>query len=297
MDFKTHRAHPLLVWKTFLILCVAALTFRGVASATTNSTPAGSITSPRLTGAQGLYDFTGVFTNFTASYYAGQSNGQTNIVDVNEAFNIVQSIAGVLTPTGTATTLTVRPSDTESFSFPATYTLKGAIKSAGNNLSVTFSLTGKGSVVDTNNVTTRYSQSVTIQVRVTPAGFMTGKQTGTASRSGPGGGTVKIVDSQIQNKPFPFSPLDWSLSLSGLTTNGTKITGGQALVNVVNGRSFPFTVKGTIKNGVSQLTLTGAGTGGTDSAKGAKLTVTLTGSTITGITGSLLGQTVNLSGL
>jgi len=296
MNCKTHQTHSILSWKTFLTLCVAALSVQGVARATTNSTPAVSITSPVFTGARGLYDFTGVFSNFTASYYAGQSNGQTNIVDVNEAFNIVQSIAGVLTPTGTATTLTVMPSDTESFSFPGTYTLKGAIKSAGNNLSVAFTLTGKGSVADTNNVTTRYTQSVTIQVLVTPTGFMTGKQTGTASRSGPGGGTVKIVDSQIQNRPFPFSPLDWSLSLSGLTTTGTKITGGQALVNVVNGRSFPFTVKGTIKNGVSQLTLTGAGTGA-NSAKGAKLAVTLTGSTITGITGSLLGQKINLSGL
>lgn len=69
--------------------------------------------------------------------------------------------------------------------------------------------------------------------------------------------------------------------------------GGAATVYLTNGRSFPFTVKGTTKAGASKLTLTGTGTG-----KGATWTVTMTGTNhITGISGSLLGQKFNRSGL
>ena len=82
---------------------------------------------------------------------------------------------------------------------------------------------------------------------------------------------------------------DWQLSLT-LTYSNAKVTGAPA-VNLANGRTFPFLVKGTIKNGNAKLALTGTGEG-----KSAKLTVIMTGSTITAISGSLLGQKVNPRG-
>ena len=47
---------------------------------------------------------------------------------------------------------------------------------------------------------------------------------------------------------------------------------------------------GTLKDGVFKLTLAGTG-----ASKGAKLTVIITGTTMTGMTGSLLGQKINLT--
>ena len=250
-----------------------------------------SITSPIFAGTtNGLYDLTDLFTRFTASFNSGvQTNGQTNVVDISEGLSVVQSITGAVLATGTTTTVTVMLGDTGSFTFPAKYKFKGAVKSSGSNLLLTFAFAGKGSTVS-NAVTTKYSESVTRQVTVDPAGTMTGRQTGTASQSGHGGGTIKILNPTIGPKPAAFAPVDWNLSLT-LTETSTKVT-GNAILNLANGRIFPFTVIGTTKNGTSTLKLTGTGTG-----KGATLTVTLTGNHITTISGSLLGQTVNLRGL
>ncbi len=253
--------------------------------APTNATPIG-ITSTNFTGAQGLYDLTGVITNLAEDF-----NGVTgDRVEISENINLVQSIAGAVTAKGQATTITVaQPSG--NVSFPATYTLKGSVKSSGSNILVGLTFAGKGSTVS-NGVTNKYSESLTYLVTVDPAtGRETGQLKGSASKTG--GGTIQIANPKIGPKASQFTPLDWSLRLTGLTMSGTKVTGGNATVNLLNGRIFPFTVKGT----TAKLMLTGTSIGGTDSAKGAKLTVTLTGNHITGITGSLLGQKVNISRL
>ena len=158
-------------------------------------------------------------------------------------------------------------------------TLKGSVKSSsGGNVQVSLGFSGKGSVG-----TTKYAESLTYLITVDPStGTITGQKTGTASKSGHT--PIKLLPPLTISDSLP--PLDWSLSITP-ATNGTKVT-GTATVDLASGRSFPFTVSGT----TAKLTLTGTGTG-----KGAKLTVTMSGQHITGITGSLLGQKVNLTGL
>ena len=247
----------------------------------------GSVTSPTFSGIQGLYDLTGGFTNLSASFIAKDSR----TVDISENLAVVQSASGTLTSTGALTTVTIRPSDSDSFSFPVTASFKGTVKPAGSNLQIAFTFTGQGSAVSDGTLA-NYKESVSYSVTVNPAtGIETGKKSGTASKSGSNGGAVKIIDTTIGPRLFKFTPVGWYLSLSP-TWNGTKV-GGAATVYLTNERSFPFTVKGTTKAGASKLTLTGTGTG-----KGATWTVTMTGTNhITGISGSLLGQKFNRSGL
>jgi len=254
---------------------------------TATFTQNGSIASPTFSGTQGLYDLTGGFTNLSASFITKDSS----TIDISENLAVVQSVSGTLTSTGTLTTVTIRPSDSDSFSFPVTATFKGSVKSAGSNLQIAFAFTGQGSAVSDGSLAT-YKESVSYSVTVNPAtGIETGKKSGTASKSGSTGGTVKIIDTTIGPRLFKFAPVGWYLSLTP-TWNGTKV-GGAATVYLTNGRSFPFTIKGTTKAGTSKLTLTGTGTG-----KGATLTVTMTGTNhISGISGSLLGQKFNRGGL
>jgi len=260
------------------------------------SATGGSITSPMFSGpTNGLYDLTHALTNLSAAFNGGVlTNGQTNVVNITERLSVVQSITGATIATGTVTTVTVIPSDSGSFTFPATYKLKGSIKSAGSNLLLSLAFTGKGSTMS-NAVTTKYSESVTLLITADHNGIMTGRQTGKASQSGRDGGTSKILNPTFGPEPFMFAPLGWHLSMT-LTSTTTKVT-GHATVNLANGRIFPFTVTGTTKSGTSKLILTGTSTGGSDTAKGGKLTVTMTGTHLGGISGSLLGQKVNLSGL
>lgn len=250
--------------------------------------PSGSITSPTFSGpGQGLYDLTGVLTEMSDDFNGGQSN----VITISENVGIVQAITGTITATGTATTVTVMD-NSGSFTFSAKYTLKGSVKSSGSNVQMSLAFTGKGSAV-LGDGKHQLSESVTYLATVNPvAGTMTGRKTGTASESGHGGGTAKILNPTFSGPVPPgFTPIDWHLSLMSLAATGTKVT-GTATVNLANSRSFPFNVKGTYSatTGLTKLTLTGTGPG-----KGATLTVTTTGNNITAITGSLLGQQVKLS--
>ena len=244
----------------------------------------GSIATPMFAGTNGLYDLTGILTNLSADFSSGSST-----TTISEAVVVLQSTTGALTGSGT-TTATVVTSGGE-FAFPATYKLKGSVKSAGAKVVFANAFTGKGSSV-LEGVTYKFSEVLTDLVTLDPAtGTLTGRITGTASATGkgPDAGTSKILSPTFGPEASPFAPVTWQLSLA-LTFSGTKAT-GTAAVDLANGRTFPFLVKGTIKKGDAKLTLTGTGDG-----KGAKLTVTLAGPTITGISGSLLGQKVNPSG-
>ena len=253
--------------------------------APTNATPA--VTTPPFTGAQGLYDLTGVITGFdmVGTYH-------NTDYDLSAAVRVVQSITGAFTAGDTGTVLTVNANG--NVDVPVVYTLKGALSAKGAKPTGTLNFSCKGTYHGGNNQTTTYHVSETLITIFTldpVTGEVTGQTTGAFSKSPSKHGTANL--SSVPLPPITLTPVDWSLSLTGLTMSGAKVTGGTATVNLRNGRIFPFTVKGT----TSQLTLTGASTGGTDSAKGAKLTVTMTGSHITGIIGSLLGQKVNISGL
>jgi len=252
--------------------------------------PSGSMTSPTFSGAQGLYDLTGVLTNITEDF-TSVSSGATRTI--SEAVIVVQSVTGALSAGGTTTSMTADYSSGP-VTFTATYTLKGAVKSSGSNVLISLSFGGRGNPI-INGVTYRAQESLTYLVTIDPtAGTMAGRATGTASSSGTGvhTGVVKITNPAFGPEPSPFTPVDWSLSLTNLTTSGTKVS-CSATVSLSNNRSFPFTVKGIYSATTgTKLTLTGTGTG-----KGAKLAVKMTGNHITGINGSLLGQKVNLSGL
>jgi len=253
----------------------------------TNSTPpnGGNITSPTFSGAQGLYDVTGVITNITQNIYDGYP-GDTGYF--NQSISFVQSASGALTGSGTATFAMVDDGNASSHQGP--YTAKGSVKSSGANVVMSLAVSGRANE----------TESLMCLITVDPAtGTMSSHTTGTFSA--PGSRTVKILNTlfPVQSAPLPF---DWSLSLTDLATIGTKVS-GTATVNLGNNRSFPFTVKGSYstKTDISKLTLTGTVTNGTDctdSGKGATLSVTLTNkATITGITGSLLGQKINLNRL
>ena len=266
---------------------VAAAAGGQLATAGFAQAPSGSITSPAFSGpGQGLHDLTSVLTNFTEDFNAGQDS----IVTIGEGVNLVQSVSGALTAGGTETTVTIMQ-DSNSLPFAATYTMKGTVKLSGTNVVTALAFTGKGSA-EFEGATRQLRESLTYLITFNPAaGTFSGRKTGTASASGKG--TIKILDTTTSGQVPPgVEPVDWHLGLV-LTSTGTKI-GGTATVTLANDRSFPFTVKGTYttKTGTSELALTG-----TDAGKGAKLTVTLTGNHITGISGSLLGQKVALSNL
>jgi len=253
-----------------------------------------NITSMTFSNAQGLYDLTGFITGFdmTGTYH-------NTDYEISADVSIVQSITGAFTAGTTGTVLSVNANG--SVDVPVAYTLKGTLSSKGAKPTGTLNFSCKGTYLGGNNETTTYHDSETLLSIFTldPAtGKVTGQTTGTFSKSPSSVGTAKL--SAVPLLPSPLTPMAWSLHLSNLTTTGTKVT-GNATVNLLgNGRSFPFTVKGTssAKTGTAKLTLTGTTTNGTDctdSGKGATLSVTMTNNaSITGITGSLLGQKISV---
>ena len=250
--------------------------------------PSGSITSPTFAGAgEGLYDVTGVITNFSEDFDTPGGG-----VTVSGSVDIRQSATGGLTA-GTPTAVVTVTSATDNFpafTFTGTDTLKGGIKSSGNNLLMSVAFSVKGNATDGNG-THQYTESLTYLVLIDPHSpeQMTITKSGAVTKSGTNGGAGKLLKSTtVVPTPPGFAPVNWHLNLS-VATSGAKVT-GTATVQLANERSFPFTVKGTTKGGASKLTLTGTGTG-----KGVTLQVTLAGNTITKITGKLLGQTLNLS--
>ena len=255
----------------------------------------GSITSTTFSGANGLYDLTYSLTSFSQDFY----NKQGDVVTISEDLSVVQSITGALTAGEAYTTASVN-STFYDFTFPATYTLKGSVKSSGSKIQMSLALNGRGSAF-VDGATRQLSESITYLATLDPtAGIMTIRESGMANESGQG--SSKIINPNYSGPVLPqftdiCTPIDWYLGMT-LATNGTKVT-GNATVNLANGRSFPFNVTGTYtaRTDTSKLTLTGTDTGGTDTAKGAKLTVTMTRNHITGVAGSLLGQKINLSGL
>ena len=263
--------------------------FLATSFGSTNSVPpnGGSITSPPFSGTKGLYDLTGFITGFDLTM------AMNTDYDIAEDIRVVQSITGAFTAGDTGTVMTVNANG--SVDVPVTYTLKGSLSPKGTHLAGALSFSCKGTGIYGTDGPKQYGEKLTSTFTLDPVtGNLTGQTTGTTSKSGKG--TAKLSPTPLP--PITLTPLEWSLSMT-VTAKVTKVT-GTATVNLANGRNFPFTVKGTTKNGVSKLTLTGTVTNGTectDSGKGATLTVTLTGQHITGITGSLLGQKINLSRL
>jgi hypothetical protein len=253
--------------------------------------PNGSISSPTFSGVQGIYDLTGVLTNLSVDFAA--SDGTP--VPFNQDVSVEQSMTGVITATTTGTTSLVMAED-GTFSNAGTYSLKGTIRSSGSNVLFSLAYTYKSGAFlggDPTYTNVVYTESFKSLATIDPlTGTMTGVQSGASSyRLGRKAGSSKISYPTFSGTvPDGFTPIDWQLSMI-LTSTVTKVA-GTATVSLANDRSFPFTVSGATKDGASQLALTG-----TDTGKGGKLTVTMTGTNITGITGSLLGQKVDLSGL
>ena len=157
------------------------------------------------------------------------------------------------------------------FTFPASYTIKGSVKTSGSKILMSLVLKGTGSAF-VDGATRQLSETVTYLGSLDPnSRILTVKESGTAYESGRG--TSKIINPNYSGPVLPqfvgiCTPLDWYLGIT-LVSNGTKVT-GNATVNEENGRSFPFTVKGTYtaRTGVYKLTLTGV-----DVGKGAKLSL------------------------
>jgi len=248
--------------------------------------PSGTITSMTYTGAQGLCDFTGVITDFKEDFITGPDSTAT----VSENIGLVQSITGAVTANGKTTTVTVDQvggNNAGTFSFPGTYTLKGSVKTSKGNILGSVVFNGSGSAT-LNGVMHKFTESLTYTLTINPAtGTLTGQKIGTITKSGANGGSAHLTDSTFTNS---FPTFGWNLSLTVATSKTGKVT-GSANVALANEGNFPFNVTGTYSARTgTKLTLTGTGT-----AKGATLTVTMTGNTITGISGSLFGQTVKLS--
>ena len=269
----------------FLQICVAVVVGGLLAQAGFAQAPNGTINSPRFTGPQGLYDITGLVTNISDDFISGPND----TVRISEDVNLVAAGTGVVTANGTNTTVTVVESGSDhpgSFSFPATYTVKGSIKTSGANVLLGMTLAAKGSAVN-NGVTQHYSEALTFLITVNPTtGVVTGHRTGTATQSGSNSGTIKVASTSFVPE---IEPLDWSLSMT-VSSRVAKVSGDATVSLPANGRTFPFHVTGTYSARTgAKLTLAGYGDG-----KGATLTVAVSSNTITAISGTLLGQKINL---
>ena len=271
---------------TWIIAVVGfLLTQAGFAAPSEISTnpPNGDVSSMTYSNAQGLFDLTGIVTNFSEDFNAGPGS----VATISEDVGLVQSITGAITTSGTTTTVTVVQvggNNAGTFSFPATYTLKGSVKTSKTNVLGSVVFNGKGSA---NNH--KYSESLTLTLTLNPTtGILIGKAIGTASQSGTNGGTIHLAESAFTNS---FPTLAWNLNLTSLATSATGKVAGNATVTLADAGSFPFNVKGTFSARTgTKLTLTGTGAG-----KGATLKVTMNGNIITGISGSLFGQKIDLS--
>jgi hypothetical protein len=265
-----------------LSVCVVSLARPSLAQA-----PSGAVTSPSFSGTNGLYDLTDVITNLTIDLVA--SDGTEVPWNLNVA--VAQSVTGQITATTPGTIVTVMAED-GTFSNSATYTLKGAVKSSGDRLLFSPVLTLKSGAFLGGDPT--YAE-IDYQVSIA-ALFTIDSTTGaiTSSRA-TGHGSEHLGDkhksglfNEMSLAPDQFTPVSWSTTLT-LDSTGSAVK-GNATVNLANGRSFPFNVKGTTKDGASKLTLTGTGTG-----RGTTLKVTMNSTNIVTITGRLLGQAVNIT--
>jgi len=249
--------------------------------------PNGSFTSPTFSGTNSLYDLTGTISNLTVDLTASDGVAVPVIQDVS----VAQSVTGVITASTTNTTVTVMAED-GTFTNAATYKMKGAVKSSDKGIIFSDVFTAKSGAFlggDPTYTDVIFTESVTSLITIDPAtGTITSdRSTGSATmRLGKKAKAGPLHNLTVQ--PANFTPVEWNLGLT-LTSTVSKVT-GTATVNLANDRSFPFNVKGTTKNGDSKLTLTGTGIG-----RGATLKVTMSGTNITAVTGSLLGQKVTLS--
>jgi hypothetical protein len=255
--------------------------------------PSGNITSRTFSGVgEGLYDLTDIVTNLDEEFLGNGDSVNTNTFSEN--VTLTQSARGALTGGGTTTITVVTPSDFSgspgTFTFSATYAIKGSVKSAGSNLVVALAFNAQANNVNLGDGVGRtLKESLKYLITIVPStGTQFGKKSGSASASGRR--SIKLLDTTIPERSAPL-PVDWNVSLD-LSSSGTKVT-GTAAANLADGRSFPFTVRGSYNTatGLSTLTLTGAGI-----AKGGKLAVVLAGSNVTAVTGRLLGQNVNVNG-
>lgn len=175
---------------------------------------------------------------------------------------------------------------------PGLYSLTGKLGSSRGKATFSAKLTGSGEF-------TAYDQrskgklSLNYKGTLDPASeteaFVSGNRSGSGSLSGLG--SAKIAEPFFDEVPEGvFRYLGWRLEMT-LTTSRGKIT-GQAAVQLDDGPAYPCTVKGSYasKTGMSKLTLTGTGVG-----KGVKLTVNLQGNAVTRITGTLVGQKVDVT--
>ena len=101
--------------------------------------PSGNITSRTFSGVgEGLYDLTDIVTNLDEEFLGNGDSVNTNTFSEN--VTLTQSARGALTGGGTTTITVVTPSDFSgspgTFTFSATYAIKGSVKSAGSNLVV-----------------------------------------------------------------------------------------------------------------------------------------------------------------
>ena len=265
---------------------IAVLPGGAIATANFMNATGGRIATPQYSGSNGLYDLTTVFTNLSADFSSGSGTTAT----VSEAVSVIQSSTGVLAGGGAGTTTVAVVTAGGGFGFPATYTVKGAVKTAGTNVLISIAFAGKGNAV-LDGVAYKFNETLTYLITLNPmANTGVGRVTGAAAAigKGPRSGSSKILNPTFGPVAVPFGPVAWQLSLA-LTATSTKAD-GTASVTLANGRVFPFTVKGPIKNGITKLVLTGTGAG-----KGAKLSVTMEGGAITAISGSLLGQALHPS--
>ncbi len=272
-----------------IALSITILSQVGLAQA-----PTGDISSPTYSGTRGLYDFTGLITSIEEDLVGNTSEANTNN-HIQQSISVTQSTSGLLSGAGT-TTVTLYVSkdfngNPNTFIYDTDYTVKGSVKSAGTNVLVQYTFASEGRTELGDGVLRTVRESMNYRITVRPVeGTMSGVKSGGASASG--GGTIKLLNTSIPEQPVPGGlPLDWNLSLN-LAADETKVT-GTANVHLSNGRDLPFTVKGTYSaRSGTKLTLTGS-----EPKKPAKLKVTLSGDAITGISGKLLGQRVNVTGM
>jgi hypothetical protein len=273
--------------KTLTQSCVISAMGVMLAQAVFAQGPGGTIISPTFSGTNGFYDLTGILSNITVVRTAGSSTTVPFSTDVS----LVQSVTGTIKASNTETVVTVMAAD-GTFSNSAAYTLKGTVKSSRNNILFSSSLAVKsgaflGGDPTYTDIVFMYSATSLATIDAQTGAITSSKTTGRASyRLGRKSGSGSITG--MTTEPATFAPVAWSLILMP-TSTATRVT-GTATVNLANDRSFPFNIAGTTKNGASKLTLTG-----TDIGRGAMLKVTMSDTNITAITGSLLGQKINIS--
>lgn len=266
--------------RSSLLLSLLALPLAGHAAI-----PAGAIQATVNDATNRLWDLStiSVLQNPDLSFDDGTT--------VSFAAPFDQTGAGKLIGLG-ATDMAVSASGVFDGNVTAGYKVTGGITSAKGIAKVTYAATAKGPAI-ANGRPTVIAASVAVKLVIDAPNEIAA---GVYAQAGAAAGFGSIKEAGALS--FPWTGPDsvvgsmgtgqWTLSMN-LNNDGLKKIGGDAQVTLSSGATIDFVVKGAYKSANDSSILVLAAT---PAFKGSSLKVTLSGSTVTGISGKVSGQTI-----